>query len=302
MWRKITAIGCAAFFLIAPLFASAQSVEERRAQLERDLAALEAQIAGQQEILNARTRESVTLERDVAILNAMIEKAKLSIRARNLTIERLVKESGEKQTVIEKLGDKISREKESLSELIRKADKADSFSLPEVMLGTENLSEFFQDVDAYRVIKQALRVSYTALASDKKETEAEREALESRRAEETELRRLQELEKRKVEAQEAEKKRILKISKGIEAEYQKIIKVKQQTAAQIRTELFTLRGSAAIPFEKALAHATSAGKRTGVRPALILGIIAEESNLGENVGNGNWRTDMKTPRDTEPFL
>ena len=302
MWRKITAIGCAAFFLIAPLFASAQSVEERRAQLERDLAALEAQIAGQQEILNARTRESVTLERDVAILNAMIEKAKLSIRARNLTIERLVKESGEKQTVIEKLGDKISREKESLSELIRKADKADSFSLPEVMLGTQHLSEFFQDVDAYRVIKQALRVSYTALASDKKETEAEREALESRRAEETELRRLQELEKRKVEAQEAEKKRILKISKGIEAEYQKIIKVKQQTAAQIRTELFTLRGSAAIPFEKALAHATSAGKRTDIRPALILGVIAEESNLGENVGNGNWRTDMKAPRDTEPFL
>lgn len=293
---------CVLVALVFPFLVTAQAVEERRAQLEKDLAALEAQIAQQQNILNARARESVTLERDVAILNATIEKAKLSIKARNLTIERLSKESGEKQVVIEKLGDKIIREKESLSELIRKTDKADSFSLPEVILATQHLSEFFQDVDAYRVIKIALRDSYTTLANDKKETEAEREALESRRVEETELRRLQELEKRKVETQEAEKKRILKISKGIEAEYQKIIRVKQQTAAQIRTELFTLRGSAAIPFEKALAHATAAGKRTGVRPALILGVIAEESNLGENVGNGNWRTDMKAPRDTEPFM
>lgn len=300
-------MSCVSFFalavlIFAPFFALGQGVEERRIQLEKELATLEEQIAEQQEILNARARESVSLERDVAILNATIERAKLSIRARNLTIDRLAKESGEKQRVIEKLGDKIEREKESLSELIRKTDKADSFSLPEILLGMPNLSGFFQDVDAYRVIKQALRESYTALAGNKKETEAEREALEHRRAEETELRRLQELEKRKIEAQEAEKKRILKISKGLEAEYQKIIKAKELSAAQIRAELFTLRGSAAIPFGKALELANIAGKRTGVRPALILGIIAEESNLGENVGKGNWRVDMKAPRDTEPFL
>ena len=49
-------------------------------------------------------------------------------------------------------------------------------------------------------------------------------------------------------------------------------------------------------------YANTASKKTGVRPALILGIIAEESNLGENVGTGSWRVDMKSPRDTEPFL
>lgn len=289
-------------FLILPVVTGGQVVEERRAQLEKELTQLEAQIAEQQDILNARARESVTLERDIAILNATIEKAKLSIKARNLTIERLSKESGEKQVVIERLSEKIDREKASLGELIRKAEKTDAISLPEIILGNKNLSEFFEDVDAYQVIKTALRASYTALAQNKAETEVERQALDARRTEEVQLRRLQELEKRKVETQEAEKKRILKISKGIEAEYQKIIKVKQLSAAQIRAELFTLRGSAAIPFEKALQLANVAGKRTDVRPALILGVIAEESNLGENVGNGSWRMDMKAPRDTEPFL
>ena len=161
----------------APFFVFAQNVEERRVLLEQELAKVEAQIAEQQDILNARSRESVSLERDIAILNATIEKAKLSIRARSIEIERLGKESGEKQIIIEKLGTKIEREKESLGELIRKTDKADSFSLPEIILGNRNLSEFFIDVDEYQMIKGALRNSYLELATDKKETEAERETL-----------------------------------------------------------------------------------------------------------------------------
>jgi len=33
----------------------------------------------------------------------------------------------------------------------------------------------------------------------------------------------------------------------------------------------------------------------------LLGIITEESNLGENVGTGNWRTDMHPTRDQPVF-
>ena len=65
----------------------------------------------------------------------------------------------------------------------------------------------------------------------------------------------------------------------------------------IKAELFTLRGTDAIPFEKALEFANIAFAKTGVRPAFLLGVIAEESNLGENVGTGNWRTDMHPERD-----
>ncbi len=291
-----------ALFSVSPFAALAGEVEDRRAALERDLGVLEAQIQEQQRVLETRQRESVTLERDVDILNTKIEKAKLSIKARNLSIAGLSRDIGEKEVTIGKLSDKISREQESLGELLRKTARTDSFSLPEIILGGQNLSAFFENVDEYRAVKQALHTSYTALEGDKTDTESARAALAEKRDEETALRRVQELEKKKTEGEEAEKKRILKISRGIEAEYQKIIKARQLSAAQIRAELFIVRGSAAIPFGKALELATSAGKRTGVRPALILGIIAEESNLGENVGTGSWRTDMKSPRDTEPFL
>lgn len=290
------------FLFLFPLAAAAQDISARRAELEKELAALEEQIAKQQKILDARARESVTLERDIDILNAKIERAKLSIRVRTLAIDGLSREIAEKEVRIGDLSGKISREKESLGALIRRTDRKDSFSLAEVMLGSKNLSAFFEDIDEYRAIKDALRNSFLALETDKTETETERASLEEKRGEEMELRRIQELEKKKIEVQEAQKRQILKVSRGIEAEYQKIIRARQLSAAQIRAELFTLRGSAAIPFERALEFAVAAGKRTGVRPAFLLGVIAEESNLGENVGTGNWRVDMKAPRDTEPFL
>ena len=290
-----------AIFLLLPVIVSGQDISARRAELEKNLAALEGQIAEQQKILDVRQRESVTLERDRDILNAKIERAKLSIRVRTLAIEGLSREIVDKEARIGSLSGKIGREKESLPALIRRTDRVDAFSLAEVMLGGKNLSEFLEDADEYRVIKDALRDSFRALETDKTETEEERASLAEKRGEEVELRKLQELEKKKIEVQETEKRRILKISRGIEVEYQKIINAQERSAAQIRSELFTLRGSAAIPFEKALEFASAAGKKTGVRPALILGVIAEESNLGENVGTGSWRTDMKAPRDTVPF-
>ena len=79
-----------------------------------------------------------------------------------------------------------------------------------------------------------------------------------------------------------------------------------------------MRDSTAIPFGEALKYAQEASQKTGVRPAFILAILTQESNLGENVGScilssldsgdgvskksGNvFQQVMKAPRDTAPF-
>ncbi|OHA26404.1 MAG: hypothetical protein A3D52_03255 [Candidatus Taylorbacteria bacterium RIFCSPHIGHO2_02_FULL_44_36] len=306
VYRKAKPFGIfIVFFLLAGIvFAQDVSnlVTNRRAELESQLTALQKEIDAQKQILQNKQRESVSLERDIAILNAKINTAKLSIKARGLVIENLNQDIGDKEKTIAGLSAKIDRELAALADLLRKTRELDNFSIAEFALSDNNLSTFFEDLDAFRAIKASLAKSFGELRFTKTATEDEKNSLEDKAKEETDLKKIQELEKKKIEKQEAEKKDILKISRGVETVYQKIIKDKEKSAAQIRAELFALRGSAAIPFEKAYEYATRASQKTGVRAAVILGIIAEESNLGENVGTGNWKVDMKAPRDTVPFL
>jgi peptidoglycan hydrolase CwlO-like protein len=276
-------------------------IATRRAQLEDDLASIEREIEAQQTLLQNKQRERVSLERDVAILDAKIEKARLSIRARELVIKNLTGEIKGKEVIIGDLSDKLEREKQSLAQLIRKTNEIDNISLVEIVLGNQNLSDFFEDLDTFDSIKLALKDSFIEIETTRSNTHSQKLSLEEKQSSEIELRGIQELEKKKIEEQEDEKQRIISITKGVEETYQGIIKTKEKTAAEIRTELFTLRGTAAIPFGEALALANKASEKTGVRPALILGVIAEESNLGENVGTGNWQEDMHPTRDRPIF-
>jgi len=290
---------------------TSDDVENRRAQLEEELAGLEKEIEKQRSILEEQQRKTVSLERDVAILDAQIEEAELSIRARNIAIQKLQNEIDGKEQTIDSLSEKIIREKESLAQLIRKTHELDSFTLVEVVLSNEDLSEFFKDVDSFDAIKSRLQESFGEIEQAKTKNKSQKRTLEEKQREEQELRQIQRLQKQRIEEKRAERNRLLKITKGQEERYQEVLNEKERSAAEIRTELFALRGSDSIPFEKALALANNASEQTGVRPALILGVIREESNLGENVGNCNlpedppkykWQNIMKSPRDTEPYL
>ena len=298
-----------AVFLIATLFSAnnvyaqtATDVANRRAELQAQLDQLEIEIAQQEKILTEQQGKTESLARDIKILDAKIAKAKLDIKARNIDIENLTDGILDKNKTITKLDDKLQREKDSLVQILKKTYELDNYSTVEVVLSNKNISSFFEDLNSFDLIKEKMKDSFTVITDTKTKTEDEKSQLEDKRDEETKLKKLIELEQQRIQQQEKEKNDILKASKGIEKLYQQVLKEKNLTAAQIRTQLFSLRGSAAIPFEKALEYANFASQKTGVRPAFILGIIAEESNLGANVGTGNWRVDMKAPRDTEPFL
>lgn len=263
-------------------------------------------------------KEKVSLSRDITLLNDKIKQAKLAIKLRTVSINNLTDDIGVKNKTISGLSAKIERERDSLAGLIRRTDEIDSYSLAEVALSDKPLSEFFSDFDAFEYIEESIDKSLIEIGATKKTTEEEKSALETKKNKEADLRYQQELEKKHAEANEAEKQRILKVTKGKEAAYQKELKEKQKKAAQIRAALFALRDTEGIPFGKALEYATFASQSTNVRPALILAILTQESDLGKNVGSclvadletgdGTGKNTgtlfdqiMKAPRDTDPF-
>ena len=275
---------------------SPSAVIQRRARLESELKQLENQIEVYRETIQKNQRKATTLERDIDILDAKMGKARLGIRALNIRIERLSMGISSRSVLINSLMDKVDKEKSSLAELLRRTNELDSVSMVELVLGYGKLSDFFVDLDSFESIHAALQDSFKKIKASKDGAEKEKNQLASKKTEQMQLRVIQRLEKKRLEQAEAEKKRILRLTKGEEARYQKIVKARQKDAARIRSELFMLRGSKAIPFEKAMGYANEALRATGVRPAFMLGVIAEESNLGENVGTGNWKKDLANYR------
>ena len=280
---------------------SGASVDDYRAKLQLQLTAIEAEIATQQKILEQAKTQDVSLQRDIEILNAQISEAQLAIRARTIVIQQLTTGIQQKQNTIFGLNTQLNSEQESLAAMLRKKDQLDRTPLLVAAFASNSLSDFFADVDSFDQINTELQKSFTQITSTKQVTQQQKDDLEAQLEEETQLRQVQQLQQSQIKDQQAQKQKILTQTKGQEKAYQALIAQNQKSAGQIRTALFQLTGSAAIPFSKALEYANLAAKQTGIRPAFLLGIIAEESNLGQNVGTGSWTVDMKAPRDTAPF-
>ena len=292
--------------IVAPAAAlaqtAAQSVAQRQQDLQNQLNAIESQISTQQQLLDTAQNQHQTLQTQIDAFNAEIKKTQLQIQAINLTITQLNGNIGVHNQTLSQLSAQLGAEKESLAQIMRQTQMLDDYSVVSVALGSQDVSGFFSDLDAFTSIKSSLAGSFNQIQVTSSSTEAEKEALQSRLAEQEQLRTVAQLAKQQVQVQEREKQQLLTQTKGIESNYQKLISTNQKTAAQIRSELFLMRDSAAIPFGIALTYAQAAEKATGTRAAVTLGVLKQETNLGENLGTGSWRVDMAPNRDQPVFV
>lgn len=310
-----------AFFVFFSLGANAQTAEvinQQEAKLQAEYDALQKEINTWQMVLDETRKKANTIQGDVTILTAKIREAELMIRQKNIAISQLGKQISDKSKKIKDLEIKLDDGRQSLAQIIRKTNEIDEESVVEVMLSNRDISEFFQDIDSFSSIKNEMRQHFTLVREVKATTEEERKRLDQKKNEEADAKYVVEIKKKTIAQTEAEKKKLLAAAKSEASGYQAVLSERQTRAAQIRAALFKLRDTEGISFAKALEYATLAGSKTGIRPALILAILTQESDLGKNVGScilssidtGDgvgkntgtiFEKVMKSPRDTEPF-
>lgn len=301
-------------FVISPGLLQAQTNisdrEQRRAELEAELESVQEEIDAQETKLNSKRQERQSLERDVEILEAEINKAELEIQQNDIRINELTGEIQEREDHIESLNNEIERKKESLAELLRRKAALDNVSLVEMALSNESLSEFFSDINVVQSINDSMQTQFTQIRDSRAEAEEEQEALASQRDQVTDTRQEIASQKQEVEQKEAEREQLAAVARSEEQSYESVLEQKEARAAEIRSELFALRDVEAIPFGTALQHAREVSRDTDVRPAFLLAILQQESNLGQNVGTCNrpqdppskqWDQIMKPSRDIPPY-
>lgn len=288
--KKISLALVCAVLVVVPVFSYAANdeqdkIEERERELQKELDAKMKEIAAISVFANQKSQERASLERDIALLEAEIKKTQLQIQARNISIQQLGGEISERGNTIAALQEKYERQKASLSALLRTTNEIDDYSLVEVVLSKQNISEFFRDLDSFDSINNAIQGSFRDIKVTKATTEAEKQSLEVAHTKEVDLKYLQEIEKQKIEAREAEKEYVLSVTKGQESVYNQILQQKRAEAARISAQIFALRDTEGIQFGDALEYAREASKLTGVRTAFLLGILKQETNIGNNLGS-----------------
>ncbi len=314
----VLAVSCALVAVPAIVVAQADLTPEERRELETQLAELEKQMAQTDAAIGSLQAEGASLERDIAILDGEIKKAKLQVRSTELEIGQLSKDINLHTLTIDELTQKLSDDQKLLAQVIRKTQEIDDYSLAETVLSSETLSDFLEDVESFTSIKRDMLDLFDEVRTARAETTEVKGELEGERTDKQILQSKLLLEQRKVEEKEAEKQRLLDETKGQESLYRTLKSSQEQLAGQIRARLFPLRDAGEIPFGTAVSYAKQASAKTGVRPALILAILSQESDLGRNTGNclitdlttgdGKGKNTgtpfsgvMKAPRDTVPF-
>ena len=286
------------------------SLQTDKDYCRNELVQIEAQLT---ELLNKQKeqqKQTGTLKGDVDYLTSQINALKTKIKARALVIAQLKVSIKEKVSKIESLSEKIDRQHESLAQLLRNTNDFDNENMIYLIVSDNTISSFYSDLESYASIKQAVKISVDEIRGVKTETEVQKKDLEKKQNAETDAKVELENAQKKVAQSEAEKKQLLAISKNKEQEYQKLAAEKKARADTIRAALFQLRDTKAIPFGTALKYAQEAEIKTGVRPAFLLAIITQETNLGANIGtcnrpddppSKNWKAVMKPDRDQAPF-
>ncbi len=272
------------FYPVSYVFAD-QAADAAQAKLQAEYDDLQKDITKWQGILNDTKAKSTGLQGDIKYLDAKIKEAQLTIQAKNIAIQKLGGQINDKNKKISDLNSKIEKGKASLAQILRKTKVIDAYSLPQIMLDNRNLSDFYKDLDTFSTVQKAMHDHFVMIDQAKVDTEIEKKQLDEKKNQEADAKHEVEVKKTTITQTKVEKNQLLTVTKGQEAAYQTVLAEKQAKAAKIRAALFKLRDTQGISFGDALQYANVVSAKTGVRSALILAILTQESDLGKNQGS-----------------
>lgn len=255
-----------------------------RATLEKCATYYDQQSASIAQDLTKTQAQKNTLQNQISSLKKKITGLEYQINQGTLMVKDLNIQISDTQVSIDKTGMKINDTQAKIANILREIYEEDKKS-PLVILLEGSLSDFFSNL-AY--LEDLNKKTNDLLESTKNLQYYLENQKDKQEGEKTQLQKtiqIQSLQKKENEANKKQQDNYLKLT---EAQYQQQLKDKQDAdkkAAAIKSRIFDLLGVSNAPnFGEAVSIAKYVESMTGVRAALVLAILTQESNLGKNVG------------------
>lgn len=268
-------------------------LEEQRI-LQEQLDVYEKEIVDLENKIAESKRKGTSLKGEITTLNSKIEKINLQIKAVNLSIAKLNQEVNQTTQEIHETENYISTNKGNLADTLTNIYYNDNVDTIEILLKSNELSEFFGNVNDLSSVQENLRGTLEDLVVARSELLDEKNRLDLAKADKESVKAYQDSQRALVQRIRAEKDTLLKVTKGQESIFKDLAVEKKKAAAEIRNKIFRLLGGGELRFEEAVRIAKVAENATGVRAALILSVLTQESAIdgviGKNLGKCYYNT------------
>lgn len=265
--------------------------------------------------------EKKTLANAVYIFQNEIKNLNYQIQQSNVMIKDLNLQIGDTKESIDKTDKTISGTRENLAVLLQLRYEEDQKSIVEILLGEENMSDFFDNLVALEALNSNTQTFLKNIRDLKLDLEEQKVSMDAEKQDLENFVIIQDLQKQESTKKKQEQQNLLTLT---ELEYQAYLAEKQETekiASKIGSLLFEMIEvpEGGIKFEDAVEIVKNVSKQTGVRAAFSLAIMWQETRIGKlkggcylkNTANGDGiyiktgnrapRT-MKPTRDVQPFL
>lgn len=210
-------------------------------------------------------------------VNSEISKINAEIVNTDMTLEQVESE-------LTKLNEVLSKQKDYLSALMRQVYEYDTTSYVEMLLGNSSLSEFSEKIAEVNSIQRNITDSLSGVVDTK-------EALEKKKEEELNYKTLQESSRQSLSVKRNQQQYLLSQLQAAKTPIQKemaklnaeIIELKA-SMGRIQNYLSSWLIGGAPTWSQIFSAVQNASSATGVRPALLLGILETESRFGTGLG------------------
>lgn len=262
----------------------ADSVEEIKAQIaeiNKQRAALDAEIAGYQKQLNVLSGQKQTLQGAIQTIDVSRYKTSAQIKEIQQKIAGATLKLSQLGIEIQVKEQSMSLDEAAIAASIRAIDSSDDSTLIEQLLSANDLADAWVRVDALGALNSALAEHRTALADAKSVLKSQHEAVASTKTELSSANVDLQNEKKALDVQKTAKANLLSQTKSTEAAFQDLIAKKKAQQAAFESALSQLEDSLTTTVDSSKIAAVGSGVlKWPFSNTFVSGCSAKQGALG----------------------
>ncbi|EKD43823.1 MAG: hypothetical protein ACD_72C00102G0002 [uncultured bacterium] len=307
--KLISSLLIVAFFISLAEFVMAGN--ETQYQLEQELKDVQRQIDQFTKELSKTKSQKATLANKIKQLQTRQKTLNLQIQQTSIQLTKINSQLTTTENNIKINNIKQQTLKKEMAGILRQINLANENIILQ-LLSVNGLSDVYNKIQEYNDITTELSNVMAEHKNVSTVLVTEQTKLEDQKSQANNLLKISSIQKGSLNESLNEQNTLLVKTKGLESNYQSALSDSKKRAAEIRNRIYELFNTGKqIDFGQAVDIAKWASGLTGVKPALLLAILTQESNLGKNVGTCNragdpkeksWKVIMKPSRDQDPFV